>query len=278
MLCTANERQFDLKSATRSTDAGRALEALDSTIANKNRRNKMTQFPRSLSQAFGMAAVAAILIFVTSPARAQTKNQAVTAAATTLSIPVSVTNPSLTVQGNVNANVSGTVGVNSLPAVQLAGTPAVQLNNTPATPVYVDAERAARNGFNVSCFTGNIDPVYGQASCSLLTIPAGRQVVIETVSCQAELATGDGPADVQLIVPNTPFSPGGPDHVSHLLALSKQDSSSSVDIWRLTTPLRAYGSAPAQGSVDVGLFFRANPAASGPQGISCTISGFLVSQ
>ena len=236
------------------------------------------QVVRVFSHTFKLAVVAAILVFVTITTHAQTKNQTVAAAATTLSVPVNVTNPSLTVQGNVNANVSGTVGVNSLPAVQLAGTPTVQLSNTPATPVYVDAERAARNGFNVSCFTGNIDPVYGQASCPLLTIPAGRQVVIETVSCQAELATGDGPADVQLIVPNSPFTPGGPDHVSHLLALSKQDSNSGVDIWRVTTPLRAYGSAPAQGSVDVGLFFRANPASSGPQGISCTISGFLVSQ
>lgn len=238
----------------------------------------MIQFARSVSQAFNVASIAAILISATGLACAQTTRQAVAAAATTLSVPVTVTNPSLTVQGNVNANVSGTVGVNSLPAVQLAGTPTVQLSNTPVTPVYVDAERAARNGFNVSCFTGNIDPVYGQASCPLLTIPAGRQVVIETVSCQAELATGDGPADVQLIVPNSPFTPGGPDHVSHLLALSKQDSNSGVDIWRVTTPLRAYGSAPAQGSVDVGLFFRANPASSGPQGISCTISGFLVGQ
>jgi hypothetical protein len=142
----------------------------------------------------------------------------------------------------------------------------------------VDAERPARNGFNVSCFTGNVDSVNGQAACSLLTIPAGRQVVIETISCQAELFAGEGPGDVQLIVPNTPFTSGGPDHVSHLLTLTKQSSSPSLDIWRMTTPLRAYGSAPAQGSVDVGLFFRANPARPSPQDMSCTISGYMVGQ
>jgi hypothetical protein len=84
--------------------------------------------------------------------------------------------------------------------------------------------------------------------------------------------------DVQLIVPNTPFTPGGPDHVSHLLTLTKQSSSPSLDIWRMTTPLKAYGSAPAQGSVDIGLFFRANPASPNPQGITCTLSGYMVSQ
>ncbi len=44
----------------------------------------------------------------------------------------------------------------------------------------VDADRPARNGFNSSCFTGNVDPVYCQASCALFTIPAGREAVIET--------------------------------------------------------------------------------------------------
>jgi hypothetical protein len=111
-----------------------------------------------------------------------------------------------------------------------------------------------------------------------LTIPAGRQVVIQTVSCQAELSAGQGPADVQLIVPNTPFQPGYPDHVSHLLTLTKQAGNSAVDIWRMTTPLVAYGSAPAAGSVDIGLFFRANYSSSATQSIICAMSGYLVGQ
>jgi hypothetical protein len=165
-----------------------------------------------------------------------------------------------------------------LPAVVLSGTPTVKLNTTPTTPIYVDADRPARNGFNVSCFTGNVDSLAGQASCTLLSIPAGRQVVIETISCQAELYGGEGPGDVQLIVPNTPFTPGGPDHVSHLLTLTKQASTPSLDIWRMTTPLRAYGSAPTTGSVDVGVFFRANPVRPSPQDMSCTVSGYMVGQ
>ena len=229
-------------------------------------------FPRSSRS----TVVAAMFVSIAGAALAQTSQLKPAAAASTLSVPVNVTNPSLTVQGNVNANVSGTVGVSSLPAVQLAGTPAVQLSNTSTTPVYVDSDRDARNGFNASCSTGNIDPVYGQASCSLFTIPAERQVVIETISCQAELYAGEGPGDVQLIVPNVLVAGGGSGQVSHFLTLTKQAGDSTLDIWRTTTPLRAYGSAPTQGSVDIGLFFRANPSSPNPQGIFCTISGFLV--
>ncbi len=178
------------------------------------------------------------------------------------SVPVTVTNTPVPVQGSV----------------ALTGTPTVNVPRAPTAPLYVDADRPARNGFNVSCFTGNVDPTFGQASCSLLSIPAGRQIVIETISCQAELYAGDGPGDVQLIVPNTPFTPGGPDHVSHFLTLTKQSSSPTLDIWRMTSPLKAYGSAPAQGSVDVGVFFRADPSRPNPQGIVCTLSGYMVGQ
>jgi hypothetical protein len=222
----------------------------------------MNRFAKHLSQTSGLLVLATTLVLV-NPGSAG-------AAPPTPSIPVSVVNTPLPVQGSVTAAVTGTVGVSSLPAVNL--------NTTPTTPLYVDAERPARNGFNVSCFTGNVDPVSGQASCVLLAIPAGRQVVIETISCQAELYAGEGPGDVQLIVPNTPFTPLGPDHVSHFLTLTKQASTPSLDIWRITTPLRAYGSAPALGSVNIGLFFRANPLRPSPQDMTCTISGYMVSQ
>jgi hypothetical protein len=186
------------------------------------------------------------------------------AASTPPSIPVTVQNTPLPVQGNVNATVTNT--------------PTVRVNTTPTTPIYVDADGPARNGFNVSCFTGNVDSA-GQASCHLLSIPAGKQVVIETISCQAETYTGEGPADVQLVIPNTPAA-GGPDPVSHFLTLTKQDSAGNLDIWRMTTPLRAYGSAPAAGAVNIDLFYRANSAhlSITPQDLFCAISGYMVGQ
>jgi hypothetical protein len=231
----------------------------------------MRQFAKRLSQTAGLVVLVTTLVLIST-------GSAGAWPPTTTTARVKVVNTPLPVQGSVNANVTGTVSVSSLPAVQLSGTPTVKLATTPTTPVYVDADRPARNGFNVWCSTGNIDSVHGQASCSLLTIPAGRQVVIETISCQAELFAGEGPADVQLTVPNTPFTPGGPGGVSHFLTLTKQSSSPNLDIWRMTTPLRAYGSAPAQGSANIGLFFRANPARPNPQGIFCTISGYMVGQ
>ncbi len=223
----------------------------------------MRQFAQRISKASGVVVLLTTLVLIAA-------GSAVAVPPTTPSVPVTIVNTPLPVQGSVTANVTGTVGVTSLPGVNL--------NTSPTAPLYVDAERPARNGFNVSCFTGNVDSVNGQASCTLLSIPAGRQVVIETISCQAELFAGQGPGDVQLIVPNTPFTAGGPDHVSHLLTLTKQASTPSLDIWRMTTPLRAYASAPSQGSVGVGLFFRANPASPPPQDMTCTISGYMVGQ
>jgi len=237
----------------------------------------MYPLKKSISIALGLLVLAGVAVVITTGTVGASPTLApITAAPPTPSIPVAVTNTPLPVQGSVN--VSGTVGVSSLPAVQLSGTPTVNLSTSATAPLYVDADRPARNGFNTSCFTGNVDPTFGQASCSLLTIPAGRQIVIETISCQAELYAGDGPGDVQLIVPNTPFAPGMSDHVSHRLTLTKQAGDATLDIWSMTSPLRAYGSAPAQGSVDVGLFFRADPSKPNPQGITCTMSGYEVGQ
>jgi hypothetical protein len=238
----------------------------------------MKRINGSLSQGFRSALVATLFLSATALTFAQTAQPKAATAASTLSVPVNVTNPSLSVTGNVNANVTGTVGVSSLPAVQLAGTPAVQLSTTSTTPVYVDSDRSARNGFNASCSTGNIDPVYGQASCSVFTIPAGREVVIETISCQAEVPAGQGPGDVQLVIPSAASNSTVSRNNSHFLALSKQDGNASLEIWRITTPLRAYGSAPAQGTADISLFFRGDPSAPNPQGLFCTISGFMVGQ
>jgi hypothetical protein len=202
------------------------------------------------------------------------------------SIPVRVTNTTVPVSGTVNVSslpavtLSGTpaVQITGTPTVQLSGTPAVSLSTTPTTPLFVDTDRPARNGFNASCYTGDVDNTYGQASCRLLTIPAGRQVVIESLSCQASLVAGDGPGDVQLILPNIPLGGGPVTNVSHLITLQKQVEVSTFAIWKTTTPFRAYASAPAGGSVGVGLFFRANYSPSSPQGITCAVSGYMVGQ
>lgn len=241
----------------------------------------MKRLVRSFLVLFGLGVAAALMSHFTSPP-----------ATAIAPIPVQVTNTPLPVQGtvnanvlnavnvsgNVNANVAGTVAVSSLPAVQLSGTSPVSFSNTATTPLYVDVDASARQGFNAECFTGNVDPINGQASCSLLTIPAGRQIVIESVSCQAELFAGEGPGDVQLIVPNAPLGGGAPVNVHHRLTLTKQAGDATLDIWAMTTPFRVYGGAPSGGSVGVGVFFRANPARPAPQDMFCHVSGYLVGQ
>jgi hypothetical protein len=236
----------------------------------------MYPLKKSISLALGLVILAAVAVVMTAgKVGASPTLNSLAAASTTPSIPVAVTNTPLPVSIAGTPTVNANIGT---PNVNINGTPTVNVNSSATAPVYVDADRSARNGFNASCFTGNVDPTYGQASCTLLTIPAGRQIVIETISCQAELYAGHGPGDVQLIVPNTPFAPGMSDHVSHLLTLTKQAGDATLDIWRMTSPLRAYGSAPAQGSVDVGVFFRADPTLPGPQDMICTISGYAVGQ
>jgi hypothetical protein len=95
-------------------------------------------------------------------------------------------------------------------------------------PLQVGGTPAVVNAFNARCETGNVDPVYGQASCTLFTVPAGRQVVIESISCQVEIYAGDGPGDIQLILPSPSGTGGGPTPVSHSLALTKQASGNNL--------------------------------------------------
>jgi len=244
----------------------------------------MKQIGKPLSLTLGLLGLATVLVLInTGSVGAQTRHVNIVAAPTLPTVPVTVSNVPLPVQGAVNANitngsvpVTGSVSVNSLPAVQLSGTPAVSVTNTATTPVYVDADRAARNGFNASCFTGNVDPVYAQASCTLFTIPPSREVVIESVACTAEVTTGTGPGQASLIVPGIPLGGGLPTAVYYSLAMSKQSVSPSVDLWSMTTPLRVYA-ASGSGSADVGLFFIAQDTAQ-PQGLTCAVSGYEVGQ
>jgi len=166
------------------------------------------------------------------------------------------------------------------PPIEFSGT--VNVNTTPTRPVYVDADRPARNSFSASCFTNNYDSNSGQASCTIFTIPARRQVVVESVSCTAEVAAGQGPAQADLIIPNIPYGSGpGSGVIAYQfpLAMTKQtlNTGTGADIWAITNQFRAYGRAPSDGSVDIGVFFRASlPNLNPPQGMNCTIAGYVV--
>ena len=136
-----------------------------------------------------------------------------------------------------------------------------------------DNDRSVRNTFDASCFTNNYNSTSGQASCTIFTIPAGSQVVIETVACTAEVSAGQGPAQADLIIPN------GLANYLFPLAMCKQtnNTTTGVDIWAITNQIRAYGNSPQGGTTSIGVFFRASlPNLSPPQGMNCTIAGYVV--
>ena len=106
----------------------------------------MYPLKKSISLALGLVLLATVAVVIsTGTVGASPRVNSIAAAPPTPAIPVAVTNTPLPVQGTVNANVSGTVGVSSLPAVQLSGTPTVNLSTSPTAPLYVDADRSARN-------------------------------------------------------------------------------------------------------------------------------------
>lgn len=105
--------------------------------------------------------------------------------------------------------------------------------------------------------------------------------MIETVGCTAEVAAGQGPAQADLVVPNIPYgaSPasGASEYLFNLAMTKQTNSSSGVDIWGITNQVHIYGGAPTGGGVDIGVFFRASlPDLSPPQGMFCSISGYVV--
>jgi hypothetical protein len=235
----------------------------------------MIPLKRSLSLAFGLVVLATVAVLITTGTVGASPSLVPLAAAPpTPSIPVNVTNTPLAVSIAGTPTVNANVGT---PTVNINGTPTVNLANSASSPVFVDTDRAARNGFNASCGTGDVDPTYGQASCTIFTIPPGREVVIESIACQSILVAGNIPGQANLIVPNMSAGPVPSGQGYYFdLGLSKAASNQYFDIYRVMSPFRIYASAPAQGSVGIGVFFRTDYSASAPQGLSCSIAGYMV--
>lgn len=216
----------------------------------------MMRLVRPMLALLGLVCAAAVLAhFTGAPA---------SAAAPT---PVQVTNTPLPVQGTVNARalILNTVPVTG--SVSLAG-------NSSATPAYVDADRSARNGFGATCYIQQVDPQTGQATCPLLTLSPGQEVVIETVTCAAGIATGNVPS-LELIM-DAPALGGGTVSLDHFLPLARAGGDSTIEFWRFASPLRVYATAPATGAADVTAFLSVTPSGSVRQNATCSIAGYVV--
>jgi len=122
---------------------------------------------------------------------------------------VNVANTPLPVSGSVSAAQSGSwsVGVNNLPAIQSVtfnGAQPVSFSNTLTTPLFnSDRDNPARQPVIGACDFPNVIPPGGFMLCTVLlstggsqlltTVPAGQELVIETVTGFADMPTGTIP-------------------------------------------------------------------------------------
>src|SRR5215475_9065222 len=144
--------------------ANRRSSSLTQFSRLKNFDGGRTMYPlkKSISIALGLMVLAGVAVVITTGTVGASPSLApIAAAPPTPAIPVTVTNTPLPVNIANTPTVNANIGT---PNVNINGTPTVNVNSSGATPVYVDTE-GARKGFNASCFTGNVDPTYGQASC-----------------------------------------------------------------------------------------------------------------
>lgn len=152
----------------------------------------------------------------------------------------------------------------------------VQVTNPKTAPAYVDAERPARNAFGATCYIPDVDPSINEATCTLLTLSAGQEVVIETATCSALIATGNVP-DVELMMTAPAFGGSGTVDLDHFLPVTRAGGDSTIEFWRFASPLHIYATTPAGSAGSIGVFFGATASASVRQNVTCSIAGYTVS-
>jgi hypothetical protein len=105
--------------------------------------------------------------------------------------------PTVNLALGTTVGISGTPDVNLSPGttVNVGNTPAVTFSNTSTTPLFVDAEVAARNPISGECIAvfdgqgfGQCDIVFFPSQGTL--VPTGFRLVIETVSMSAGVCPG----------------------------------------------------------------------------------------
>jgi len=243
----------------------------------------MKKFGKILLIGLGFGLVTAGLGFLTSnPTPAQLPPP---------SVPVKVTNTPLPVQGTVSISntvpVAGTVNayvtnsvlpVSGAVTATIANTPVpitgavtADFSNTSSTPLFADTDGPARSGFGASCFVQF--PIPGnQETCVIANVPNGKTLVVETISCFADVPQGGDAPLMTLFVASTPISGGPAALVYYYLALPKVSTITGSDQYAITTPVRIYA-APG------GFVSLSASGASGPNliaGANCAISGHLV--
>jgi hypothetical protein len=200
-----------------------------------------------------------------------------------------ITNSPLAVQGSINANITngslpvgGTVGVSSLPPVTLSGVSPVSLSNSSATPVFVDTWNTARAGVGATCQA--FFDASGTAQCTLATIPVGQTLVIESVTCGAAVASGSPVVPIILNVEAPAIGGGGGLlSIAYRLPLTKSASITSgvpaLDYYGVATPITLYASANGgTGPAPVYMSVQVGSSTANTGNASCSLSGYVVAQ
>jgi hypothetical protein len=191
------------------------------------------------------------------------------AASAAPSIPVTVVNTP-----TVNANVTNaTVGV----------------SNSSAAPLFVTTQGAAASGVGSSCDVNLAasGSTTGTLQCQLSTVPAGKVLVIETLTCFALVVDGTPFSTLVLTTgsPNPLLPAVGPlSTLNHFLPLTRQASGDygSLNAYGLISPVRIYAFGPTAangGTVPIYVFGSVGyPAINGNPSLGCTMSGHLENQ
>jgi hypothetical protein len=143
-------------------------------------------------------------------------------------LPVTVTNTPLPVSGNVNASIFGTpsVSVSNFPSTQ-----PVSFSNTSTSTLFVDTDGPARQAVSGHCganFTGS-----GGATCTLVSVPSGKILVIDTISAAVTPLAGKAVNDVACDVPVTDINDSSTTNRFHIGV--PLEGSDGTNDWYLST-------------------------------------------
>jgi hypothetical protein len=226
----------------------------------------MTEHKRLIPSAWQLAAIAAILPFVSAVAIAQTNVDVVNTPSVRVVNPVlrvggsvTIANPAtfpVPVAGNVNATVTGSV----------------------------DAQGSARAAVSGACDVNNLYPS-GTGYCTLATVAPGQILVIESISCFAHLPTGV-PFEAIGLQLQAPVPGVGVTTVNHFLPLTPAPNGNygGVSAYALLTPIKLYAFGPtlASGggpvSVSIGVQAGPLPSTNAAPSFGCSMAGVLESQ
>jgi len=186
----------------------------------------------------------------------------------TVTVVNTTTNPVPVVQQGTTT-VSGSVSISGTPTVNVAnfpsGTNTVQVSSSTSAPVIVrDADNQARQPFTARYGIGQGN---GESSSEaiVLTVPAGKRAVIETVAVSLDVGPGQVPA--AKITSGLANAFGG--FADFPLPLTPQGSSFGLDDYVANSPMRLY----ADSNVTVHVF---RSPATGSAVAQFSIAGYFV--